>query len=82
MSAHRPLTPREKNPLRVQGMRVRIARIEKELTQRELAEQTDGLLTQQMISRIEKGARDVKLNEMVTIASATEKPIEYFVEVG
>lgn len=82
MSAHRPLTPRQKNPLRVQGMRVRIARIEKDWTQRDLAEQTDGLLTQQMISRIEKGVRDVKVSEMVMIASAVEKPIEFFVGCG
>jgi transcriptional regulator with XRE-family HTH domain len=58
--------------------KIKQARIEAFLTQKQLAEKV-GVL-QKDISRYERGERKPKLDKLMLIAKATSKPLEYFLK--
>lgn len=79
MVIYKPKTPRERSLLPSQGMRIRLARIEMRLSQKKLADLTEGMLCQQAISDIELGKRDITLSEALVIAECLGKGLENLV---
>ena len=60
------------------GKRIRLARVEADLTQTELAKKVGAL--QKSISRYENGASTPTIETLVKLASALKKPTGYFIE--
>jgi transcriptional regulator with XRE-family HTH domain len=62
------------------GERVRIARLNANLTLKELSLKTGIGFT--AISKIENGKRKITIDELIKISQYTSKPIPYFIQNG
>lgn len=60
------------------GKKIKLARVELDMTQDDLAEET-GIL-QNGLSRYERGRSTPTLESLIKIAKALKKPVSYFVD--